>query len=174
MDEERDQGAATGGQGEIGDQGPGAAGREDIKSVIREVLTEFVDARQRTETLERRVNELVAEAEEARRSAAVRAELQRLGVAKIDLAYKAVKEDVRGMGDGNELRNFLEEFVNDNPELLPARLAGGSGASGAQRTPGIGEAIDLAQIRPGMSKEEMDRVRKEVARVAAQTLRGQI
>jgi len=34
------------------------------------------------------------------------------------------------------------------------------------------EAVSLDQIRPGMSAEEMRRVREEIVRVASQTLRG--
>jgi len=34
------------------------------------------------------------------------------------------------------------------------------------------EAVDLDKIRPGMSQEEMQRVREEIVRVASQTLRG--
>ena len=39
-------------------------------------------------------------AEEAERSSSIRAELQRLGVAKVDLAYRAVKDDVQRRDDG--------------------------------------------------------------------------
>ena len=42
-----------------------------------------------------------AKAEEAERSSAIRAELQRLGVAKIDLAYKAVKDEFTGARTGD-------------------------------------------------------------------------
>ena len=35
------------------------------------------------------------------------------------------------------------------------------------------ETIDRhRQIKPGMNKEEMDRIRQEIARIAAQSLRG--
>jgi len=61
--------------------------------------------------------------------------------------------------------------VNENPELLPARMAGGSGASAGQRATEAG-GIDLKMIRPGMSEEDKERVRQEIARVASQTLRG--
>ena len=132
---------------------------------IRAVLDELAEERRRREGLEKRV-------EEAERGSAIRAELQKLGVAKLDLAYKAVKDEVpREVG---EMKEFLEKFVGENPELLPARLAGGSGASGgrvAEQEPGTG-AVDIDKIRPGMSAEEMDRVRQEIARVASQTLRG--
>ncbi|HUA83218.1 MAG TPA: hypothetical protein VMB85_05120 [Bryobacteraceae bacterium] len=156
--------------------------------MVRAVMQEMGFAER--ETLEKKVNELIAEnqkaraaAEQADRSASIRAELQRLGVAKIDLAYRAVKDEVyrgedgRLMGQGgSELREYLAEFVDENPELLPARLAGGSGASaGARNVGGTGPeagVVDLSSIRPGMSAEALDRVRQEVARVAAQTLRG--
>lgn len=128
---------------------------------IRAVLEELAEERRRRESLEKRV-------EEAERSSAIRAELQRLGVAKLDLAYKAVKDEVPR--EGGEMKEFLEKFVQENPELLPARLAGGSGARGGGS--GAAGAVDIDKIRPGMSAEELDRVRQEIARVASQTLRG--
>ncbi len=71
------------------------------------------------------------------------------------------------------MREYLAQFVNENPELLPARMAGGSGRAAGQQERRGGEArVDLDKIRPGMSPEEMDRVRQEIARVASQTLRG--
>ncbi len=132
----------------------------DVRSIVQAVIQEFVKAeqskvepayktelveeRRRRETLEQRVNELVAEnersrqkAEEAERSSTIRAELQKLGVAKVELAFRAVKDEIqRGEDgrlmaqDGAELREYLTKFVGENPELLPKRLAGGSGASG--------------------------------------------
>ena len=76
-------------------------------------------------------------AEEAERSSSIRAELQRLGVAKVDLAYRAVKDDVQRRDDGQliarsgegevSVRDYLKQFVQENPELLPARITGGSG-----------------------------------------------
>jgi len=131
---------------------------------IRAVLDELAEERRRRESLEKRV-------EEAERGSAIRAELQKLGVAKIELAYKAVKDEVPR--EGGEMKEFLEKFVGENPELLPARLAGGSRASGGARGSGAAVGVvDIETIRPGMSAEEMDRVRQEIARVASQTLRG--
>jgi hypothetical protein len=153
-------------------ESPSGGQANELRAAVREVMSEFIEAQKRTESLEKRIDELVAENRETQKSAAVRAELQKLGVAKIDLAYKAVKDDVRGIGEAGALREYLANFVTENPELLPARLAGGSGASAGSRSAAGPEAIDLARIRPGMSAEEMDRARKEVARVAAQTLKG--
>ncbi len=71
--------------------------------------------------------ELVVKADEAERSAAVRAELQRQGVAKLDLAYKAIRDEIHRGEDGKLIgmrrdAEHVEQFVKENPELLPARL----------------------------------------------------
>lgn len=172
-------------------------GENDIRAIVQSAVEEVVgrqaelaEERKRRESLEQRVNELVAEnqkarvaAEEAERSATIRAELQKLGVAKLELAYRAVKDDVYRSEDGKlmaeggtEIREYLTQFVNENPELLPARMSGGSGAGAGQRGGSAGNlgggGIDLDMIRPGMSAEERERVRQEIARVASQTLRG--
>jgi hypothetical protein len=178
----------------------------DIQAIVRNTLQEFMsleqaksepaykaelqEERKRREQLERRLNELVEEnkrtrkrAEEADRSSAVRAELQRLGVGKIDLAFKAVQDGIVRAEDGRlvarseagdvPVKEYLTAFVNDNPEFLPARIAGGSGMTANLKAPGAGrESVDIERIRPGMSAEEMQRVREEIVRVASQTLRG--
>jgi len=167
---------------------------EDIREIVQAVVREFMPQKEEIEQerarrteLEQRVNDLIAEnqksrmkAEEAERSSTIRAELQKLGVAKLDLAFKAIKDDISRAEDGRltapggaDLRDFLMQFVGENPELLPARLGGGSGASAGQRTAAGDGRVDLDRIRPGMSPEELDRVRQEIARVASQTLRGQ-
>jgi len=111
---------------------------------------------------------------------AVRAELQRLGVAKIDLAFKAVQDGIVRTEDGRlvarsdagetPLKEHLAAFVNENPEFLPARIAGGTGMTATFKAPSTGrETVSIEQIRPGMSAEEMQRVREEIVRVASQT-----
>ena len=175
-----------------------AAEEVDVRSLIREVIGEFValektkaepayktelaEEKKRREQMEQRLNQLVEEnrrtqarAEEVEREAAVRSELQRLGVVKVDLAYRAVKDDVvrtaegqlvaKGAGGEVDLREYLGKFVNENPELLPARMAGGSGASAGQRSGTANASVDLERIKPGMDPEELERVRREVARV---------
>lgn len=178
----------------------------DIRGVIREALEEYtrreiskaepayknelIEERKRREQLERRVNELIQEnarsrqaADEADRNASIRAELQRLGVAKVDLAFKAIKDEVRRAEDGRllgsgengplSLRDYLTQFVNENPEFLPARNLGGSGVMAGQRIPTpAGSTVDLDSIKPGMSPEELEKVRQEIARIASQTLGG--
>jgi hypothetical protein len=181
-------------------------GQPELRSIVRGVIEEFVqaerakaepaykaelmDERKRREDLERRVNELVQEnqasrriAEEAERSSSVRAELQRLGVAKVDLAYRVVKDDIQRNDDGRlfaktgqgevPARDYLVQFVQDNPELLPARITGGSGMGSEPKVAPSTGGLDLDKIRPGMSPEELEKVRHEIARVASQTLRGQ-
>jgi hypothetical protein len=152
--------------------------------------TELLEERRRREQLERRLNEVEEEgkrsrqaAEQAERGSTIRSELQRLGVAKIDLAFKAVQdgvfrsEDGRLLAHGEEgdvpLKDYLTRFVSENPEFLPARISGGSGITAAHKAPREGaESVDLDGIRPGMSPEEMERVRKEILRVASQNLKG--
>ena len=176
--------------------------RNAVRSIIEEVVsverqrsepaykTELVEERRRREQLERRVNELVEEnkrsrqmAEESDRGSQIRAELQRLGVSKIDLAYRIVKDDVQRSSDGvltartaegdRGLREYLATFVQENPEFLPARIAGGSGVSSPQRNAAPTYSIDLERIRPGMSQEELQRVREQISQVALQSLRGE-
>ena len=122
-------------------------------------------------------------ADEAQRATAIRAELQRLGVVKVDLAYKAVQDGIVRTEDGRvvardaetgerPLGEFLSGFVQENPEFLPARIAGGTGMTGTQKTaPASAGAIDLDKIGPSMSKEDLERARKEILRIASQSLR---
>ena len=175
----------------------------DFRNLIQEAVREFVnleqsksepaykaeleDERRRRETLERRMNELVEEnrksrqlAEEAERSSSIRSELQRLGVQKIDLAFRAVKDDISRTEDGRvvgrtrdgevTVKDYLTNFVNENPELLPARIPGGSGASTSSKASAAMPAgsFDMDKIRPGMPKEELERARQEISRIAQQ------
>src|SRR6266567_2378084 len=127
---------------------------------------ELVEERKRREQLERRLNELAEEnkrtrqiAAEAERSSAVRAELQRLGVAKIDLAFKAVQDGIvrtedgrlvaRGESGETTVKDYLTSFVSENPEFLPARIAGGTGMTVTLTAPSGGrETVSIEQIRP--------------------------
>ena len=153
------------------------------------VKAELAEERRKREQLERRLNELQEENnrhrklfEQTDRHATVKSELQRLGVTKPDLAFQVVKEKVfRGedgqlYGRGEQgtvgLREYLAKFVAENPEFLPARIAGGSGASGGHRQEAEGGALDLSRIRPGMSEEEKQRVRREIARIAGKEVLG--
>ncbi|MEZ5398293.1 MAG: hypothetical protein R2729_01410 [Bryobacteraceae bacterium] len=177
---------------------PDAEGAIDLRSAVREAIGEYFqtqkskaepaykaeleDERRKREQLERRLNELANEnerarkrAEQAERDSTIRTELQRLGVSKLDLAFRAVKDDVvrndhghlvaRDGSSETDLKEYLTRFVQENPELLPSRVSGGSGANLA-RTSGGG--VDLDRIKPGMDPEEMDRVRREIARIASQ------
>lgn len=185
---------------------PDAAGLPDIRNLVKNVLeemaavehqraepaykVELTEERRRRESLEKRVNELIEEnkrsraaADEADRASQIRAELQRLGVQKVDLAFRVVKDDIR-RGDGGDLiartgegeqsyKEYLASFVSQNPEFLPPRIAGGSGSSSAKKESTHGASIDIERIRPGMSQEELQRVRDQIALVASQALRGE-
>ncbi len=177
----------------------------DIRSIVRSAIEDFmlhqqtraepahklelIEERRKREQLEKRLNELAEEnrrsrvaAEVVDRSVSIRNELQRLGVAKLDLAFKAVKEDIVRGEDGRLIartesgdvgvKEFLAKFLTENPELLPSRIHGGSGAGPGEKTPINSGGIDIEKIRPGMSAEDLDRVRQEIARIANQTIRG--
>ncbi|HEX4231191.1 MAG TPA: hypothetical protein VHZ07_21120 [Bryobacteraceae bacterium] len=184
----------------------GAENETHVRDLVRQAIDEFVrvqqskaepayrtelqEERKRRESLETRLNQLVEEnrkahaaAEEADRNSQIRTELQRLGVSKVDLAFRAVKDDItRGEdgrlqakgNDGKSLQEFLTAFVQENPELLPARIAGGSGVQAGSRSGHTGGApgIEIDKIKPGMKPEELERVRQEISRLAAQALRG--
>ncbi len=150
----------------------------DEQNSSASLVEELAEERRKREGLEHRVNELIAEnakskaaAEEAERSSAIRGELQKLGIAKVDLAYRAVKDDLV-KSSIEEIRQHIAKFAAENPELMPARISGGSGALSSSKPQGMSSGVDLEKIRPGMSAEEMERVRQEIARVASQTLRG--
>lgn len=185
---------------------PEAAPADEVKHLVRSVIEEFmtaerrqsepayktelVEERKRREQLERRVNELVQEnqrsrqaAEEADRHSQIRSELQKLGVSKVDLAFKIVKDEVLRAADGSltaktadgeiGLREFLSGFVKENPEFLPARIAGGSGAVSPAKSQAGGQGIELERIQPGMSREELQRVREQISQVMLQSLGGE-
>ncbi len=158
----------------------------DDESTLKAALAE---ERRRREQLERRLNELTEEsdrhrkmAEQADRFATIKLELQQLGVKKPELAFRLVKDEIFRGEDGRlyasseqgevDAREFLTKFVTENPEFLPARIAGGSGASGSKRQETEGGGFDLGKIRPGMSAEEKERARREIARIAGKDVAG--
>jgi len=177
----------------------------DIRSLVRSAIEEFVltqhakaepahkmelmEERKKREQLEKRLNELAEEnrrsraaAESIDRAANIRNELQRLGVNKVDLAFKAVKDDIVRADDGRlvarteggdvSVKEYLAKFLAENPELLPGRIQGGSGAGPVEKSPAASATVDLDKIRPGMNPEDLDRVRQEIARIANQTIRN--
>lgn len=184
---------------EKGNEGP------EIRQAVEEAIEQYMrkaaeekepalkaelgEERHRREHLEKRLNELVEEnsrhrkmAEQAERHAAIKAELQQLGVKKVDLAFRVIKDEILRGEDGQlygraeqgnvGLKEFLTGFIADNPEFLPARMAGGSGASGGARQETEAGSFDLGRIRPGMSAEERERARREIARIAGKEVAG--
>lgn len=163
--------------------------RQDVSKKEPAYKAELHEERRRREQLERRLNEVVEEnqrnrklAEEADRNSSIRAELQRLGVVKVDLAFRAVQDGIYKGEDGRLVaktesgevpaKEYLTGFVQENPEFLPARITGGSGVTTTQKQPVAGTVpVDIDKISPAMDKAELDRVRQEILRVASQTLR---
>jgi len=88
--------------------------------------------------------------------------------------YPTLTEPYRGFHD----MVFAEESTTAAFLLrargLPARIAGGSGAQSPARnaTHGGSAGIEIDKIKPGMNKEDLDRVRQEISRLASQAIRG--
>ena len=110
------------------------ASQPDVQNVVRHVIEEFmraeqskaepaykaelIEERKRRETLEGRLNQLVEENRQARataeqmdRHSQIRSELQRLGVAKLDLAFKAVKDDIVRTEDGRLMATMARNIA---------------------------------------------------------------
>lgn len=98
---------------------------------------------------------MTAKAEEAERAAleekrvsAVSAALTEVGVQKVALALRALLPDVKRGEDGayytgpddnpTPLKESISQFVKDNPEFIPARGQGGSGAGAGGKRPAGG------------------------------------
>ncbi len=143
----------------------------------------LIEERRRRESLERRVQELTDESRRSRqqseqtdRFSRIQGALQELGVKKVQLAFRLVKDDVFRGEDGElyvdaageriHYRDYLRRFVSENAEFLPPRIAGGSGARDSDHGELAPAGFDLDRIRPGMSKEELAQAWKEVARLA--------
>jgi hypothetical protein len=182
-------------------KGAESSERSELKLLVRSILDEVATAqtqkaepayraeleeeKRRRESLEKRVNELQAEnrrnqalAEAMERETAVKSELQKHGVTKVELAYKALRDDVLREKDGSlvvrsadgslPIKEFIPRFLDENPELLPARNFGGSGSGSSPRSKQSAPGIDIDSIRPGMSREDLAKVRQEIARLAAE------
>ena len=158
-------------QGELGS-------REQAGNGLERALE---DERRRRAELERQVRELGDEsrqlrrqAEEAERRERLRDGLKERGVRKAQLAMRLIEPDVRRSEEGElvgewegsrvTLEDYLDRFVRENPEFLPPRIAGGSGAmgGGSELTQ---SGFDLDSIRPGMSPTETKQAWNEVARL---------
>ncbi len=172
----------------------------DLEEMVRKAIGEYMrqstereepalknklgEERRRRESLERKLNEAQEENRRTRRQSdqidrhsQIRSVLQELGVRKVDLAFKLVKDDVFRGEDGDLYANvdgkqvsydeYITSFITENPEFLPPRIAGGAGA--AAGTDGqMGPGFDLNRIRPGMSREDTVQAWREVARLTGQ------
>lgn len=177
----------------------------DVPSLVQRAISEYIrqdsgrrepalkaelqEERRKREALEKRLNQMAEEnrksreiAELAERSSRIKGELQALGVTKIELAYKAVEDDIQRAEDGRlfarsesgemGVREYLTNFVHDNPEFLPARIPGGTGVVPGPRPTQSHAPIDMESISPSMSKEDKERVRQEILRLTSGNQRG--
>lgn len=107
-------------------------------------------------------------------------QMRALGVRNIELAVRAVRNEVEMSDDGEwvaaingervEANQYLRSFVSQNPELVPARVISGTGIP--SRHGELQEECDLDQIRPGMDPSSMRRAREAVVRIIAQSRRA--
>jgi hypothetical protein len=151
----------------------------DVESRYRQELARERATRER---LERQLNEIATEnrrrreeAEEAERVSVIREGLEERGVKKTRLALRLVKDDIKrgddgrlyGEADGRRvpLEDYLDMFVGENPEFLPPRIAGGSGATGTGSRELSQSVCQFESIRPGMSRDESREAWKQVARL---------
>ena len=166
----------------------------DVKQIVAQAISEYMsqdtarrepalkaeldEERKQRGILEKRLNEMAEEnkkaratAAEAERATAIRTQLQKLGVAKIDLAYKVVQAEITRNDDGTmmagakTLSEVLEEFVKENPELLPARAAGGDREQ--RQAPQPRKEVDIDTIGPASSREDLERVREKIVEVSS-------
>lgn len=138
--------------------------------------------RRRRLELERQVKDLSEEsralrrqAEESERRSRLRDGLKERGVRKTHLAMRLLEADVRRNSDGDlvgewegalvPLDDYLNRFVQENPEFLPPRIAGGSGATSGRSSELTRSGLDLDSIRPGMGQEAAKQAWSEVARL---------
>ncbi len=175
------------------------SGAGNLKRLIEDVVREFhtaqvkqqepvyraelAEERRQREEMERQLRDLVEEnrrakerAEQVETASFIKSELQKLGVTKIELAFRAIKDDVQKDATGRysarstkgalPIEEYLKHFVEENPELLPARNVSGTGGQAVSRRPNNNVGLELESIRPGMSQEELAKVRQEIARVA--------
>jgi hypothetical protein len=101
----------------------------------------------------------------------LREELGKAGVdpKKIDAAMRIFKDDVR-YNDSDEiiagsdeapLAAYLESVISDYDYLLPPKQVGGAGATSGNKR---GVAIDISDIKPGMTKEQEAAALAEIRR----------
>jgi len=124
----------------------------DIRGIVQEAIEEFarrkreetepahkaelMEERRRREQLESQVKDLLQKARESeqevarsRMTNAVKDELQKQGVTKVDLAFRVLKDEIRQAPGGEyvgrtregdmPIPEFVKRFVDENPEFLP-------------------------------------------------------
>lgn len=88
-------------------------------------------------------------------------DLEAKGLSKTSLATRVLQSEIHrardgrlyGTKDGKTLpySEFIGEFLSENPELLPPRIAGGTGTT--RTDAGQHAPLSLDDIRPGMDPE---------------------
>jgi len=95
-------------------------------------------------------------------------------------AFKALQGDISYNEDGElvgpkgeSFSEYIESQMNETLDtLLAPREKGGSGASSKRGSAAGKDEIDMDDIRPGMSKDAIEKARKKIASVLGDALRG--
>ena len=179
----------------------------DVRDIVRQAIEEFVrteqrqaepayktelqDERKRREGLEARLNQLVEEnrkaratAEETDRHSQIRSELQRAGISKLDLAFRAVKDEIVRSSDGRlqakgtEGKSLQDYDLGVSYRRIQSYCRRGLRVAVERKArPEIANKWTAQELRStassrGMSKEDLDRVRQHISKLASQALRG--
>ena len=153
------------------DQSP----RADADRALEEERRRRLELERQVKDLNEESRALRRQAEESERRARLREGLKERGVRKTQLAMRLLEPDLRRNSDGDlvgdwegsllPLEDYLNRFVQENPEFLPPRIAGGSGATGARGSELTRSGFDVDSIRPGMKPDELRQAWSEVARL---------
>lgn len=122
--------------------------------------------------------ETESKAKQERLQGVLRTELlKHVPAERVDAAMRIFGPDVRYSDDGSiiggddqPIGDFISSAIKSHEYLLPPKPVGGAGAAAGQRSGG--KTISLDSIKPGMSAEDLDAARAEVARVAQAALLG--
>lgn len=150
----------------------------ELAKLQRQLETE----RKEREKLHAQLVEKERRAEETDRYSKIRTLLAESKATKVDLAFKAVKDDIYRGEDGElyaKLKgedvpagDYVAGFLKENPEFLPPRIAGGAGSSPNRNASGARE-VQLEDIKPGASPEVLEAARKKVSELVGAMRSGE-
>lgn len=138
---------------------------------VKQMEDQLRKLNEKWEAAERKATEAEERSKAEKLRVTLREELGKAGVdpKKTDAAMRIFSPDVRYSEDGEiiagsddaPLAAYLESVIGDYEYLLPPKQAGGAGASAGSKR---GVAIDIGDIKPGMTKEQEAAALAEIRR----------